>query len=190
MESLDELLNLGSIATRLITSQKAKGISKQQESAFLREAVLNKRIGIFNSEVANRTGMASVIGIMHETSSIMGKQIMAFSNRGISLEGSPMMVLGETVAMGEKRAQEAMFNADVQAINYRFHAEIAEQHALNGAEKAKASAMMQNINQAKTTMDSLKLLSSMGGGNPITGLVNGVTNGLSSIGTIFKGLMS
>jgi len=194
MDMLDDLLNIGAIATRFISQNQIKGISKQQVNAYLREAALNKQIGTFNSEVANRTGMAAVQGIMHETSQLLSKQVNIMSNRGISLEGSPMLVLGETVAMGEKKAQEAMFNANVRGINHQFSAEIAAQHAITRAETANANAMIQSLNQAKTAVDSIKLLSSMGGGNPVTGLINGIgniaTGAISTIGKIFGSLTS
>lgn len=191
---LNDIVNLGAIGTNLYANAKTKSVSKQQQVAYYREAELNRRIGSLNSEAAERTGLLAVQGIQEQTKRLMSSQVNTFRSRGIDLEGSPMLVLGETVTMGEKQAQEAMFNAMVKEYNYQLSAETAAQHAMNKAETAQMTAMKSNLNMINGVFKGLNAIDSMSTlgktGDIFDSVINGVSSGITSIGKIFNGLLT
>lgn len=193
---LSDIVNLGAIGTNLFANAKVKTLSKRQQVAYYREAELNRRIGALNSEAAERTGLLAVQTIQEHTKRVMNAQVNIFRNRGIELEGSPMLVLGETVTTGEKQAKEAMFNAMVKQYNYQLSAETAAQHAMNNAERTQMKAMQSNLNmlggvyKGLTAINSMAALGKFDGGGLLNSVMGGVSSVTSSIGKIFSGLLS
>lgn len=146
------LSNLASVGLGLFGAfSSAKG-SHQQQSFYEEQAALNRQIGAFNAEVAMRTGTESVDAIAQMTRKMIGQQRASFASRGISLEGSPMMILGETLTMGSKKAQEAYFNAEVQATNARYNMQATVSKANNLADAASYKSLTNTIDMAKQLM--------------------------------------
>lgn len=189
---LDDILSIGGLATKLFANNRIRGLSRQQQESYLREAALNLQIGKLNSDVAEKTGMLLVQGIQEQTKRTIHTQVNIMRDRGIDLDGSPMLILGETATMGDKKAQEAMFNSMVQQYNYQLSAETAAQHAYSNAGKAYANsmqAMMSNINTVKQGWNIINSISKTSE-NPIGGLVSGVSEIGNTIDKIFSGLLS
>jgi hypothetical protein len=128
---------------------KAAQQSRRQQSFYEEQASVNRAIGAFNAEVAVRTGEEAVEGTALMTRKLLGQQRAAFAGRGISLEGSPMMLLGETITMGSKQAQQAYFNAEVQAVNAKYNTISSVAKNENMADFAKYRALTGTINLAQ-----------------------------------------
>lgn len=158
---LGDIFSLGSFGLDLFSHAKSRKAYRKQENSYNQQAELNRQIGAFNAEVAERTGEETVYAIVQETKKLLGKQIVEFSNRGIELEGSPMLVLGETATMGKAEAQNAYFNAQVNKINYQFGALGATATARNAAEQAKYGAMSSMVNMMNSVKDGYNLMRSM-----------------------------
>ncbi len=158
---LGDIFSLGSFGLNLFAHKKSREAYRKQENSYNQQAELNKQIGAFNAEVAERTGDETVYAIVQQTKKLLGKQIVEFSNRGIELEGSPMLVLGETLTMGKAEAQSAYFNAQVNKINYQFGAMGATATARNAAEQAKYGAMSSMVNMMNSVKDGYNLMKSM-----------------------------
>jgi hypothetical protein len=146
------LVGLSQIGLGLFGAFKARQQSQQQQSFYNEQASINRALGAFNAEVALRTGEETVEGIALMTRKLLGQQRAAFAGRGISLEGSPMMLLGETITMGSKQAQQAYFNSEVQAVNARYNAITSVSKNENAADFAKFNALTNTINMAKQLM--------------------------------------
>jgi len=143
---LGTIMQLGNFAMGLFGSFSARNTYNRQAAHYEREAALNSQIGAFNAEVAERTGSESVAAIAHQTKKILGAQRNEFARRGISMEGSPMFVMGETITMGSKQAQEAYFNAQVRKTNALYASYGATATASANAERAHGGAMQENFN--------------------------------------------
>jgi hypothetical protein len=143
------LVGLSQVGLGLFGTFKARQQSLQQQSFYNEQASVNRALGAFNAEVALRTGEETVEGIALMTRRLLGQQRAAFAGRGISLEGSPMMLLGETITMGAKQAQQAYFNSEVQAVNARHNAVTAVAKNENAADFAKFNALTNTIGMAK-----------------------------------------
>jgi hypothetical protein len=146
------LVGLGQVGLGLFGAFKGRQQSQDQESFYDIQTTINKGIGTFNAEVSLRTGTESVNGIALMTRKLLGEQRATFAGRGISLEGSPMILLGETVNMGKKQAQEAYFNSEVQAINARANTLGAVSRSENLANAAKFNTLTNTINMAQQIM--------------------------------------
>ena len=136
---------IGSFAVGLFGAARSRNAANRQSDYYDREAALNRRIGAFNAEIAERIGAESVRGIAQQTKRILGAQKNEFARRGIAMEGSPMFVMGETITMGSKTAQEAYFNAQVNKVNAYHSAYRASAADMARAEDARMSAMTSNI---------------------------------------------
>ena len=146
------LLGLAQAGLGLFGAFRARQESSRQQSYYEEQSSINKTLGAFNAEVAMRTGSESVDGIAMMTRRLVGQQRAAFAGRGISLEGSPMMLLGESITMGKKQAQEAYFNAEVQAVNARYNTAGIVSKNENLALSAKYNVLTNTINMAQQLM--------------------------------------
>ncbi len=161
MVDLSSIFSLGSIGLNLFANVSSRNASKASENSYLQQAEINRQIGALNSEAANRAGTESMYAIIAQTKKMLGSQIVEFSNRGIDLEGSPMLVLGETATMGQAHAQQALFNARVNAINYELGAQSSVSNAMHQAETAKYNAASSMMNTVTGVADGYKLMKSM-----------------------------
>lgn len=128
--------------------------SREKQSFYDEQASINKAIGAFNAEVAVRSGNASVSAIAQMTRRLVGEQRALFAGRGITLEGSPMMIIGDTITMGAKKAQEAYFNSEVEATNARYN-------MLSTVSKANSLASESKYNTISNTVGMARQLMSM-----------------------------
>jgi len=144
--------NLASVGIGLFGAFGSVSKSRDQQSFYEEQSALNRQIGAFNAEVAMRTGIESVDAIAQMTRRLVGQQRASFAGRGISMDGSPMMILGETITMGSKKAQEAYFNAEVQATNARYNMLSAVSKADNLASQASYRSLSNTIDMAKQLM--------------------------------------
>lgn len=114
-----------------LSAFKKRSLYSEQASSYERQAEINRQIGAFNARAADIKTAETIQTYALNTRNVMDQQLLSFSNRGISLEGSPMLMLGETMTMGSKQAQEAAFDIQVKKINYQFAAQsaIAEANA-------------------------------------------------------------
>lgn len=185
---LSTILSLGSFGLNLFGNISSRNAYRQQENSYLQQAELNKRIGQFNAEVAERTGTETMYAIVEQTKKLMGKQIVEFGNRGIDLDGSPMLVLGETATMGSAMAQSAYFNAQVQKVNYQLGASNAVNAALNGAEQARYGALSSMMNTVMGMKQGFDLMKSMAKSSTINNISRsqGMNTSNSTIGAIVE----
>lgn len=148
-ETFGGALGFLNIAAGVFGSVRGIEVSREQEGYYMRQAEINRQIGQFNYEVSMRQGKESVDAIATATRRLLGEQRASFAGRGIDLEGSPMMILGETLTMGSKQAQEAYFNAEVQATNalYNMNSEVMKSE--NAASQAKYEGLSNTVNLAK-----------------------------------------
>lgn len=161
MVDLSSIFSIGSLGLNLFANVSSRNASKASENSYLQQAEINRQIGALNAEAANRAGTESMYSIIAQTKKMLGSQIVAFSNRGIDLEGSPMMVLGETATMGQAHAQQALFNARVNAINYELGAQSAIGNAMHYAETSKYNAATSMMNTVTGVADGYKMMKSM-----------------------------
>ncbi len=149
-----------SVGLGLFGSSSSSKASKRQAAIYEEQARLNRQIGAFNAQISEASGIEAVNAIAKQTKRTLGEQKVAFSNRGISLEGSPMFVLGDTLTMGSEKAQEAYFNSQVQKINYQYAALGATATATARAEEAKYAGLQSTITAAQQVMGVLSNLNS------------------------------
>jgi hypothetical protein len=153
-------MQVGNFALGLIGLFSSKRESDRQVAMYEYQAQLNRQIGAFNAEVAMQNGVESVNSIALQTKRNLGRQMVSFANRGVSMEGSPMFVLGDTLTMGSKQAQEAYFNAEVQKTNYIYGAQTAGAQATSAAENARYQSLSKTIGIFQQFMDGAKLMNS------------------------------
>lgn len=165
-----DILGLGSVAMGLFAGLSKQAIYRQQENSYLQQAELNRQIGEFNAAAVERTGTQNIRAIVEQTKRLMGYQINLLTNRGISLEGSPMFVLGDTKTMGMQRAQEAYFNTQVAKVNSQYAAFSATQRALSMAEEAKYGQYGAVFDTIKGVKDGFTLLNSMMKSSPLNNM--------------------
>lgn len=161
MDILEAALGIGSFGLSLFGSISARNAARRQEVSYNEQAALNRKIGQFNAMIAERTGQIRMQAAIEMTKKTLASQIVEFSNRGVSLEGSPMLVLGETQTMGEAHAQEEYFNSQVNKINALYGAWTASKTAENNAENARYSALTSMVNTAKSVKQGIDLAKSM-----------------------------
>jgi hypothetical protein len=157
---LSSLMSLGQLGLGLFGSLVSRNAYNRQATLYEEQGALNRQLGRFNAEVSERTGLESVKAITEQTKKVLGEQALAFSNRGISLEGSPMFVLGETVTMGSKQAQEAYFNAEVQKVNALYASYGATSTASAQSESARGNAMVRSFDIFKGFLQGAKVMKS------------------------------
>jgi hypothetical protein len=157
---LGSIMNLGNFALSLFGAFRSRNASNRQATIYEEQAALNRRIGQFNAEIAEKAGIESVQAVAQQTKRLLGAQMVAFSHRGISLEGSPMFVLGDTLTMGSKQAQEAYFNAEVSKTNYLYGAQSAVAQASSAAESARFKAMSSSLDIFKSFLQGAQMLKS------------------------------
>ncbi len=184
---LSDILSLGSFGLTLFSNISQRNEYRRQENSYLQQAELNKRIGQLNAEVAERTGTETMYAIVNQTKKMLGSNIVAWSNRGVELDGSPMLVLGEIATMGQAEAQNAYFNAQVQKINYQLNANQAVSSAMNSAEQAKYGAFSSMIQSAMTVKRGLDLAKSMMASSNLNSM--NVNSSNSTIGSLKEGMM-
>jgi hypothetical protein len=137
---LETIASLGKIGMGLFGAFSAKEAADNRRNFYEEQAILNRQIGAFNAQVAEMVGSQQAEAISIQTKRAISEQIVAFGNRGISLDGSPMLVLQETINTGTKAAQEAYFNAAVSKQNALYGGYIAASQSRAKAEDAKYQA--------------------------------------------------
>jgi hypothetical protein len=152
---------LASTAVGMFSAFQSSEAAERQADMYNQQAALNRGVGAFNVLTAQRNGVESVKGVALQTKRLLGEQMVSFSNRGISMEGSPMYVLGDTLTMGAQHAQEQYFNAEVQKINYEYAAEGASATAMANAENARYKAMSSTLDIFRTFVDGAKTMGSV-----------------------------
>ena len=174
---LSTLFNIGSFAMNMFANQRKGALSRDQSSFYEWEAALNERIGDLNAKATEFTGEQAISAIAAQTKAIMSKQIVEFSNRGIELDGSPMLIIGDTYTMGSKHAQNISFNSQVQKANYMLQANVAVNAAKAKAEEAKFAAYGSMVDSVKGVMSGFNLLNSaMKLSSPLNRGVGGTQN--------------
>ena len=133
---LGELVSIASLGLSIFGARRKDNELRKQQADYERQAEMNRQIGAFNAAIALTSGYDAVSAIAQETRMMVSEQRAIFATRGIESEGSPMMVMGETVAMGMQKAQEAFFNAKIQAYNAVLNANDSVSKASNAQEQA------------------------------------------------------
>lgn len=119
---ISEILNTG---IGLMSSSNSQNALDHMSAEYRNMAIVNAQIGKFNADVYERLGQETSDAIAKNVARALGTQRAEFARSGFSLEGSPMIVMAETVNEGSKRAQDAVFNAEVKRINTLFEANTA-----------------------------------------------------------------
>ncbi|MBR1735197.1 MAG: hypothetical protein IJ730_07155 [Alphaproteobacteria bacterium] len=174
--SISNVMSLGSFAVNLFTNNRKRQLQREQQGYYEWEAEINRRIGQLNAQAAEYSGDQAVSAIAAQTKKILSKQFVEFSNRGIELEGSPALVLGETETMGSREAQNAYFNAQVEKINYLYKAEAASRSAQNRADEARYGSYASMIDSLKGVKDGFQLMNSMFKSSTLNTSVTGSSN--------------
>jgi hypothetical protein len=155
------VIAIANVAMKMYSLFNSKNASDRQVAEYDQQAALNRQIGAFNAEVAQRSGVEAVNAIALQTKRVVGEQMVSFANRGISMEGSPMYVIGDTLTMGSKRSQEAYLNSEVQRINYLYAAQGASATASAAAESASYKSLGKTVDIFKSFVEGAKLMNSM-----------------------------
>jgi len=142
----------------LFGANNARNAAKKQQAHYEEQARLNRAMGEFNVKAIRQTGQEMSIGAAKATRSMISAQRAIFSGRGITTEGSPMMVMGETASMGLQKIQNIYFSSQVQEVDARYRAQAAVAQAENAAEGA-------NYQAKQSTMQMVKM--ALGGANII-----------------------
>lgn len=190
---------IGGIASSIIGHRQASRAFdaqqrqyEDQERHYQEQMELNRKIGAFNADIAERSGMESMFSILTQTKQVLGKQVSEMRGRGVELDGSPMLVLGDTITMGTAEAQSAYFNAQVQKENYKLGAQNAVNQAASaaqsahfGATSARYNSMNEKLSMFGSIFDGLKLFAS-----PTFQQQNGLTNGAGGgvLSNIFRSI--
>lgn len=97
--------------------QAKSGIRKQLNDLEF-QAVTNQAISRFNETIADITGDSQLSVIALQTRGIISDMRVSFAAHGVDpFRGSPLMVQGEAMRMGNVRMQEVAFNRDVNFMN-------------------------------------------------------------------------
>lgn len=190
LDSIESASNIYDSYTAFTGSRKAKKIAKHQQSTYLYEASLNRQIGEFNAEIIDVMGQETVTGIAYETRRILGEQRASFSGRGITMEGSPMFVMGNTQTMGSKKAQEASFNSQVNKMNTLYAAERASANAMSRAESAQMQAKSAQMDTNRQLIGQFKnLKSGVGAIKDVANVASFITGSGSKVVSGFLNLL-
>lgn len=162
-----DIVGLGSIALNLFSTNRKRSIYRSQQNDYEMQAEINRRIGAFNAQVAEMTGTQNAYIAAEQTRRLLGEQINTLTAKGITLSGSPLFVLGDTKTMGERRVQEAYFNAHVAKTNYEYAALSATQAARSRAEEAKYGQYGAMLDTVKGVYNGANLLKSMFKSSPL-----------------------
>lgn len=184
---LQSIFSLGSFGLNLFSNISKKNAYRAQENTYVQQAEINRKIGLLNAEVADRTGTETTYAIIRQTKKMLGSNIVAWGNRGVSLEGSPMLVLGEIATMGEAEAQNAYFNAQVQKINYQLNTSQVVNSAISGAEQAKYGAFSSMIQSAMSLKQGFDMVKSMMASSNLNNM--NINTGNSTIASLKLGMM-
>jgi hypothetical protein len=133
----EAVLGLGSFGLGLFGLSQSRKAYKRQEQHYNQQEEMNRQIGAFNAQVAERVGAENAAAIAMQTKRTLGEQRVEFARRGVSMEGSPMFVMGETMTMGAKQVQQAYFDGQVNKINAQFNAYTASSHDMARADNAR-----------------------------------------------------
>lgn len=178
--NFDDLFGLGEFGVNLFSNVRRGALLREQGSSFARQAEINMQIGRFNADISERNGINASYAIAAQTKKLLAKQINNMANRGVTMEGSPLFVLGEIETMGENRAQEAMFNSQVQKINYQYSALAAASKANGMAEQAHYASLGALVDTAKSVRDGVRMMNSMFN-SPASTMSNGANSVIGSI---------
>lgn len=130
--------------------------ANRQKQEYERQLSINRQIAKFNNRALDFTSNIQVGKIQGETERVLKSEIATFRSRGVSLEGSPMFVLGETANMGAAKIQELLFNTEVKKKNMELSAEVNAAAARAGAESANIMASEARIGMISNAMKSMK----------------------------------
>jgi hypothetical protein len=158
---LSEALGLASVGLSLFGAMSAADASDRQAEEWEEQKAVNRAIGAFNMQVAQRQGTMAVNAVIQQTKQIVGKQLVSFANRGITMEGSPLYVIGNTITMGSQKAQEEDFNAQVRKKNYEFQMESGVANANAMAENARYRSLSSTMDIFKGFIEGARLIKSM-----------------------------
>lgn len=161
MEPLTLGLTCLNAGISLYGQYEASKAASQQAADYQVQAEINRQIGLFNAEVAEMTGQAAVSAIAEQTKKIMGQQRVAFARSGVEMVGDPNFVLGNTYYMGQQKAQEAYFNAQVQKINALHNSQNAVSANKSASSQATYQALSNTISIFDTITDTVKSISSL-----------------------------
>lgn len=156
-----EILSLGGSLVSLVAQHNARRIQQDDSSFYAQQMMINQHIGAMNAAAEEMVGAQASAAIVDQTKRMLGRQINEFSSRGISLEGSPALVLSETATMGFNEAQNALFASRVKAINYKLSAYEASQAALSASQKSKYGAMKSTLDMISNVKSGYDLVKSL-----------------------------
>lgn len=154
----DDIFALGEVGLSVFSRNKARQGYKEQEASYSEQAALNQNIGAFNARVAEIVGRETCSAINTETRRMIGEQRARFAQMGISMSGSPMFVMGDTLTMGNKKVQEAQFHTEVDKTNHFYAALSATATAKANANQAKWGARSENVNIIRDVMQGMKMM--------------------------------
>lgn len=123
---------------------------------------MNAELSRFNSAIGEISAEEEVSGIYQQTRDIIGTQRAIFASRGLNIErGSPLAVIGETARMGNKRAQNVMFNKQVALLNSTISSQIASRMFEAKREEITAERKKANMQMDAMNFKTIDLLGSM-----------------------------
>ncbi|MGD9731295.1 MAG: hypothetical protein AB7U45_03860 [Desulfamplus sp.] len=104
--------------------QARRGISKQMDDLEF-QSVANQAISRFNDTISDLTGDSQMSVIALQTRGIVSDMRVSFAAHGVDpFRGSPLMVQGEAIRMGNIRMQEVAFNRDLESANSMLRSEM------------------------------------------------------------------
>jgi len=164
-EMVPQILNFASGAIRKVRDGRratnhhklAAQTAEWQAESSRSQASLNRKLGEFNASIAMRVGAGRARSTALMTRALIAEQRVTFASRGITSEGSPMLVMGETYSMGSRKVQEEWFNANVHAFQAHNAADAAVAQNLAMASNAVAQAGQQNVQAGGALRDTIGL---------------------------------
>jgi hypothetical protein len=107
-----------------------KGAATQaQAEASARLYEYNAAVARQNAEVARQAAAQEEGEYRKRTRALMGSQIAQFGRAGVTMEGTPLEVLGETAAEAELNAQRLRYRGELEAWKYLSSANISSAQA-------------------------------------------------------------
>lgn len=105
-------------------------IGALQSASSQRDAAnYNARVAADNAVVARQQGEADAARLRRQSVKTLGDMRAAFAANGISLEGSPLDVLGDSASQFELDIQNATYNAELRALGYQNESTLSRSRA-------------------------------------------------------------
>lgn len=148
-----------------IGNNNKRKAAQEQERNYREQQRAALEVGDFNAAGIRITGTIQAKEQLRAIDVTKKKAINTFRARGISLEGSPMFVLGDIDLMGDRQVQETLFNTAVNRYNAIFNAEASAHNLYAAAEQAHYQANAARLAMIQQGLQlGMGMMNGMGGG--------------------------